>query len=90
MREREGERLIGDIISQVSCQQFLGVMMFKNCRVIIGGHEVLALFPTNNYAQFIRMMLMYSEEQRKVDFYSLGKAHMCDYVWLCVIMCDYM
>ena len=58
---------------QVSCQQFMGVMMFANNRLLIGGIEFLALFPTNNYIQYIRMMLLWDDLYREIHFFSLGK-----------------
>ena len=58
---------------QVSCQQFMGVMLFSSCRVLIGGVEFLPLFPTNNYIQFIMMNLLWDDVYRETHFYSLGK-----------------
>lgn len=58
---------------QVSCQQFMGVMLFENCRLLIGGIELLSLFPTNNYIQHIRMMLLWDDLYREIHFFSLGE-----------------
>ena len=47
--------------------------LFESCRILVGGHEVLRLFPLNQYSKFIKMMLQYDENYRTVHFYSLGE-----------------
>ena len=51
----------------------MGVMLFESCRVLIGGIELLSLFPINNYIQHIRMMLIYDDLYREIHFFSLGE-----------------
>ena len=75
MGERECRERLNEcyFLKQVSCQQFLGVMMFESARVLIGGLEALKIFGTSNYVQHIKMMLLYEESYREIHFYSLGE-----------------